>query len=132
MLEGSLELDISYSVIGVIPDGFVPGTGTLVGVNPLLGSLADNGGPTQTHLPANNSPAGALVPLESCDLDADQRGTPRPIGEGCSAGSVEVAGAAEEIVPPVPVPIMSRWGLALTAGLLAAFGLFGLRRRRIV
>jgi hypothetical protein len=42
------------NLIGVA-EGPVPGD-TIFG-NPLLGPLADNGGPTPTHLPASNSPA---------------------------------------------------------------------------
>jgi hypothetical protein len=53
----------------------------------LLGELADNGGPTQTHLPQAGSPAidgGAGCPSE------DQRGINRPQGAACDIGAVEV------------------------------------------
>ena len=59
-------------------------------VNPLLGPLADNGGPTLTHLPAAGSPAvdhGGLI----CPA-TDQRGVARPQGPACDIGSVERAG----------------------------------------
>jgi hypothetical protein len=55
----------------------------------LLGPLADNGGPTLTHLPLEGSPAidgGACV----IGLMTDQRGRPRPQGPTCDIGAVEV------------------------------------------
>ena len=54
--------------------------------DPLLGALANNGGPTLTYLPAAGSPAigkGASCPA------TDQRGQPRK-ATGCTAGAVEV------------------------------------------
>lgn len=59
---------------------------------PLLGGLANNGGPTQTHLPANASPLVGLVPLAACVQPLDQRGQPRPQGAACEPGSVEIPG----------------------------------------
>ena len=53
--------------------------------DPLLGALADNGGPTATMLPAAGSPAGDLG--TGCP-ETDQRGEPR--GEPCTAGAVEL------------------------------------------
>jgi hypothetical protein len=52
---------------------------------PQLGALGDNGGPTETMLPAAGSPAGGLG--TGCP-ETDQRGEPR--GEPCTAGSVEL------------------------------------------
>lgn len=75
--------------------GLVPALGDLIDVDPLLGPLEDNGGPTATHLPARSSPAidaGASI----CGLATDQRGFPRPVdgdGDGtvaCDIGAVEV------------------------------------------
>jgi hypothetical protein len=53
--------------------------------DPMLGSLADNGGTTQTMLPAAGSPARGLG--TGCP-PTDQRGNPR--GNPCTAGAVEV------------------------------------------
>jgi hypothetical protein len=53
--------------------------------DPLLGALADNGGPTATLLPAAGSPA---IGLGTGCPPTDQRGEPR--GEPCTAGAVEV------------------------------------------
>ena len=61
-----------------------------------LGPLQDNGGETKTHLPAAESIAIDLIPLEECanvypvEPADDQRRVPRPQGAGCDAGSVEV------------------------------------------
>ena len=71
----------------------------LVNKNPLLGSLANNGGPTQTMLPGAKSPAADVIP-ETTTLrgvtvcpSTDQRGVTRP-GHGetrCTIGAAEVA-----------------------------------------
>ena len=71
------------------------GTDDLVVADAVLGPLADNGGPTWTHLPEPGSPAidsgdDALCPA------TDQRGYPRPVdGDGngqvrCDRGAVEL------------------------------------------
>ena len=76
------------------------GTTDVIGANPHLGSLADNGGPTQTLLPAATSPAVGVIPLGTtlnglavCP-GIDQRGVARPQpagGSACTVGAVEVA-----------------------------------------
>ena len=71
----------------------------LVNKNPLLGSLASNGGPTQTMLPGIKSPAANVIPkgttlhgVAVCP-STDQRGVARPgHGEtGCTIGAAEAA-----------------------------------------
>lgn len=68
--------------------GLTDTTNTQNGGNPHLGELANNGGPTQTRMPAAASP---LVDAISCrqDIRTDQRGVKRPQGEGCDIGAVE-------------------------------------------
>lgn len=51
-------------------------TGNLVEVDPMLGPLQDNGGPTWTHALLIGSPA--IDQGISCGLTTDQRGVPRP------------------------------------------------------
>jgi hypothetical protein len=73
----------------------------VVNTEPDLGSLADNGGPTQTMLPSSNSPAAGVVPDPTSVNDTsvcgngalDQRGTARPSAgsTSCTIGAVEVA-----------------------------------------
>jgi hypothetical protein len=64
--------------------------------DPMVGQLADNGGPTQTMLPASGSPLLDWIPASACrddgaaDVTADQRGVRRPQGDACDIGSVEV------------------------------------------
>jgi hypothetical protein len=65
--------------------------------DPMVGQLADNGGPTQTMLPAPGSPLLDWIPVNACRNDGaagittDQRGVRRPQGNACDIGSVEVA-----------------------------------------
>jgi large repetitive protein len=72
------------------------GTGDQPSTNPLLGSLAANGGPTRTHLPQTGSPAIDTGLAGPCPA-TDQRGQARPQdGDNngtavCDVGAVEVA-----------------------------------------
>ncbi len=66
------------------------GIGDKQSTNPLLGPLANNGGPTNTQALSPSSPAiGAANPaLTSCH-ETDQRGVARPQGTGCDIGAYE-------------------------------------------
>ena len=72
------------------------GSGDLNSTDPLLGTLADNGGPTLTHAPLLGSPAADAVPLADCTdandnpIATDQRGVARPQGVACEIGAYEV------------------------------------------
>jgi beta-glucanase (GH16 family) len=65
-----------------------PAASDLIIADPLLGALADNGGPTQTHALLAGSPA-----IDAADAAAspatDQRGTARPLGAGHDIGAFE-------------------------------------------
>jgi len=73
-------------------------TGTALTTNPLLGPLADNGGPTLTMAPGTGSPA--IDAGSAAGLKTDQRGLPRPsnilevpnVGDGADIGAVELQG----------------------------------------
>jgi hypothetical protein len=73
-----------------------PGTGDQINVAAGLGTLADNGGPTDTRLPDPESPLiDAGDPAGCTDqtggpLLTDQRGMARPQGSRCDVGAVEV------------------------------------------
>jgi hypothetical protein len=93
--------------------GFTDPTDVENGSDPLLGGLADNGGPTETRLPQEGSPLIDAIPVANCsDGDAlageaittDQRSLPRPApdGQGCEIGSVEIQPLPPE--PPAPAP----------------------------
>jgi hypothetical protein len=69
--------------------GTAPDTACVTGItfaDPQLGALANNGGPTETMLPATGSPAAGIG--TTCPA-TDQRGQTRP-ASGCTAGAVEL------------------------------------------
>jgi hypothetical protein len=70
-------------------------------VTVVLGSLADNGGPTLTHLPDedNNPYVIDRLPMSQCTYLTDQRGLPRTAGLACNVGSVEVGAAWFTFLP---------------------------------
>jgi len=63
----------------------------IIGVDPLLGTLTDNGGDTQTHALLPNSPAIDAGEATACPAD-DQRGVTRPQGAACDIGAFESRG----------------------------------------
>ena len=65
--------------------------GDLQDTDPLLGALANNGGPTDTHILLPGSPA--IDNAGTCGLTDDQRGEPREAND-CDSGSVEVQKAS--------------------------------------
>jgi CSLREA domain-containing protein len=73
-------------------------TGNITGVDPVLGPLQDNGGPTWTHALLTGSPAIDTGDLTICPND-DQRGVLRPLdGDGngsliCDMGAYESDGS---------------------------------------
>ncbi|MBI2569748.1 MAG: hypothetical protein HYV63_22315 [Candidatus Schekmanbacteria bacterium] len=79
-----------------------------LGVDPGLGDLADNGGPTRTHGLLGGSPAADAAGESSCAghtaLLADQRGFPRPAdGDGDGTAVCDI-GVYEAEAPPAPTP----------------------------
>ena len=77
-----------YTITGIT-------VGNLLGINPILGPLQDNSGPTLTHMLLPGSPAiDAGNPAGCTDhlgnlLTTDQRGITRPQGPACDIGAVE-------------------------------------------
>ncbi len=75
------------------------GCGPTPGVDPQLGALGDNGGPTSTQLPSRTSVL--LDKITTCTGDAvDQRGAVRPSGARCDIGAVERAQVVGEVDGP--------------------------------
>lgn len=71
-------------------------TGEFVGVDPMLGPLQQNGGPTLTHAPLPASPLIDVAPFTST-LGVDQRGLPRPQdGDGDGVSRADI-GAVEYV-----------------------------------
>jgi CSLREA domain-containing protein len=79
------------------------GTGDLPGVDPLLGPLADNGGPTQTRALLVGSPAIDAGDNSGCPA-TDQRGVARPQGSACDIGAYEFQPASTPTPTAVPSP----------------------------
>lgn len=145
-LEGNATAEVAASIIGpnahcsgiipilptslgynVVSDAgcIVAGTGDVIG-DPMVGPLANNGGPTQTRALLTGSPAEDLVPLgfEECGdgLPGDQRGETRPQGPKCDAGAYEGAVLTDTALgqPAAPAVRWSPWFALLGAVLLLA------------
>src|SRR3989338_8538023 len=84
------------------------GAGDLNSTDPLLGPLADNGGPTMTHALLSGSPAIDAVPLAFCTVTTDQRGVPRPQGPECDIGAFEVEVCPLPLTGSIRVTICNR------------------------
>lgn len=82
--------------VGQTSCGFNGATDVSNGADPLLGPLAENGGPTRSYAPTGSSPlidavpTGATAQCSSPSSQSDQRGVARPQGTGCEIGSVEI------------------------------------------
>ncbi len=106
----SVESTAGASIVDISPF-----TGSnVLGVDPQLGPLADNGGPTQTLKPGLGSPL--LDKGLTTGFTADQRGLPRPFdapdianaasGDGADIGAVELQ-AADFVKPPPAADVSS-------------------------
>lgn len=91
------QVSATYSLIGDgTGSGILNEGGNLVGnvppyaapIDPLLGPLGKNGGPTPTHALLIGSPAIDAGTAEGCPA-TDQRGVLRPQGKACDMGSLE-------------------------------------------
>jgi hypothetical protein len=99
------------ALLAVFPLPTSPGpnaNGDYVGVvNPLLGPLAANGGPTRTHEPQPGSLAIDGGNGASVAVSTDQRGLARISGSGIDIGAVEVQMPIAPPLPIVPAPIIN-------------------------
>jgi hypothetical protein len=78
-----------YNLIGSTSGcTFAASSGDKLNINPDLGPLSDNGGPTLTHALLTGSPAIDAGNNASCPA-TDQRGTTRPQGGRCDIGAFE-------------------------------------------
>jgi hypothetical protein len=95
-----------HSLLGTVPGGVDDQGGTVSSTTPGLGPLADNGGPTLTHLPDAGSQAidAGPDPVPTFpDNTVDQRGEARVFNGTSDIGSVEVqdeAGPAITVATP--------------------------------
>ena len=97
-ISGSIT-SLGYNLSSDNGGGYLTAVGDRINTDPLLGPLQNNGGPTFTHLPAQNSPA---VNAGDPTLAMDQRGPGfARVVNGCAdIGAVEVQPAPS----PTPTP----------------------------
>lgn len=140
-----------YNLIGV--DG-IPGqsytwdatdqTGTVASpLDPLMGPLADNGGPTLTLFPLTNSP---VLDRGTCAAGSDQRGETRPVdlndtfypngsGGSCDVGAVEAQGVGPTAVRLKDISAQSNavgnWIVVLLVGLVAVGTTMVKKKKRV-
>ena len=99
-----------------------------------LEGLGQNGGPTETQLPAPGSVAVAAIPATAtamiagnsvplCEGASDQRGVarPQPAGGDCDIGAVELAGSETALAASPPAPGAEQ-SVTLTATVTPALG----------
>jgi hypothetical protein len=100
--------------------------GSMSSTNPLLGALANNGGPTQTLALLAGSPAidGVTFSAPNGAPSTDQRGIARPQGTGFDIGAYELGSAAAVI----PVPTMNVWAMMIFMLLAGLGSLYYMRR----
>jgi CSLREA domain-containing protein len=103
-----------YNLFQLTPDCTIAGdtTGNIVGQDPHLAQLADNGGPTLTYALLSGSPAiDAASPPQRCDAVSacppfDQRGDARPSdGDGDGRARCDIGAFEFQIAYPPPYPI---------------------------
>jgi CSLREA domain-containing protein len=103
------------------------GPGDLSSTNPLLGPLANNGGPTRTHDLLPGSPA--IDAADPATFPAtDQRGVTRPQGAGPDVGAYEFVPAT---VTTVSIPTMTEWGMLVFTVLAGIMSVNYLRKNRL-
>jgi hypothetical protein len=91
--------------------GLTNGTnGNIVGVDPNLGPLQNNGGPTFTHallsVSGSPNPAQDKIPPANCGTATDQRGVSRPQGGNCDIGAFELE-VVSDTTPPTLNPVVT-------------------------
>jgi hypothetical protein len=100
-LAGYLPSDQGYNLSSDDSCSFVQPT-SMNNVDPMLGPLADNGGPTQTHALLSGSPAIDAGDCSGGVVVADQRGVSRPQdGDGDGLAKCDI-GAFEYVIPLTP------------------------------
>jgi hypothetical protein len=110
-------LNLASSIVAGNTGGDIGGsptssTNSLTDGDPMLGELADNGGPTWTMLPRPDSPA-LNAGGDTCP-DLDQRGVARPQGTACDIGAVEVRFSTITVPAYLTVPATSPAGAVAT------------------
>jgi hypothetical protein len=107
-IQDGVRTSAGYNLSSDVTCGFFTQVGDMRSTDPQLdpNGLQNNGGATQTIALASGSPAiDAITPDACTDLAGnpvatDQRGVPRPQGEGCDIGAFEVLPTAT-VQPPI-------------------------------
>ena len=128
-LEQGTAASIAYSLVRVAgaeaATALSGGTGNLVGVDPMLEPLADNGGITLTHLPRSGSPAVEAGDPAFAGLSDDQRGETRVV-DRLDMGAVELQPALA-VTGAAAGPQIIGGALAIILGILLVVA----RRKRM-
>lgn len=105
-------------------------TANLVGTDPQIVALGDNGGPTNSMRPGPGSPViGVGSNSQSYAFDQRGEGFLRDAGGAVDIGAIQ-APAVVALPVSIPVPALGALPLALLGALLLAAGAFAQRRRR--
>ena len=94
---GELSLVTDSVIEKVDPALGINASDNVIGADPKLGALANNGGPTQTHALLAGSPAIAARFSDSTDTDQRGEGFPRAVDRQIDAGAYQYQGARVEI-----------------------------------
>lgn len=115
----AIGVDGGHNIIGASDPG-IAFSGSRLDVDPLLGPLAFNGGPTRTHALLAGSPAvDAGIYAQVGEFDQRGEGYPRVVGAAPDIGAFELQAPA---AVQTPVPTLSTGWLVLLA---ACFGIGG-------
>ncbi|MCB0077618.1 MAG: hypothetical protein KDD73_09335 [Anaerolineales bacterium] len=117
VVDGGSFIDEGHNLI---EDGSCITAASSIAGDPVLGPLADNGGPTHTHALLDGSPAHNAG---ETDLTADQRGLARPQGSADDMGAYEygeVTALTLGAISSVPSHGESWWLLAAALGVFAS------------
>jgi hypothetical protein len=117
-----IDSSVDLTVLGkgiVDAAGCITNPAVIVG-DPLLGPLANNGGPTKTHAILANSPAIDALPSCAVAVADDQRHVARPQGAACDIGAYEFT---EYLKTPIAiddgVAVNPSSGVAIVTGTLS-------------
>jgi hypothetical protein len=110
--------DGGYNLDSGTSCSFATENNSLSSTNPMLGPLADNGGPTKTHALLEGSPT--IDKGNSFGATADQRSVSRPLGPASDIGSFEFMDTTAPKVERV-VPAENATGIAPGANVSAFF-----------